>query len=656
MASKRKITRRNWLQATTAGSALVAAGAACRNKPAPSKGQNPASSRAVNGGELGPATPAAEHYPPARTGLRGDHAGSFETAHQIRDGVGISELGPIKETGETYDLVVVGGGLSGLAAAYFYRQRVANARILILDNHDDFGGHAKRNEFNVDGRLLLSYGGSQSLANPDGFSDVSKQLMRDLGIDTSVFHKAYNHDLFAKHGTGLFFGSETFGADHLASHVYKTPWPELLANAPLSPEVRSDVIRLYTEKRDYLSGKSPKQKEQLLRKLSYADYLLQHCNVNPDTLRVFQTFPHDLFAVGIDAVSAWSCYHGTDDFGACIYPGFDGLGLPPSQPSEPYIYHFPDGNASVARLLVRALIPSAVQGNSMHDVVLSKVDYSKLDATESAVRLRLHSTVVRAEHHTSKSQPQSAGSAVSTIEVSQPSADVGASVVYSRRGELQRVRGRHVVLACYNAMIPHICPELPEAQKTALRYLVRMPLVYTHVALRNWKPFQQLGLKQIVSPGSYYSFTNLDFPVSLGNYQFPEKPEEPAVLFMLRVPCKPGLSRREQNRMGRRELLQTPPHAYEQHARDQLQRMLAGTEFNAARDIAAITVNRWAHGYAFIPNRLFDPEWAEPERPWVIGRKRWGNFAIANSDAGASAYLDVAVDQAARAVGELLAT
>jgi len=225
-----------------------------------------------------------------------------------------------------------------------------------------------------------------------------------------------------------------------------------------------------------------------------------------------------------------------------------------------------------------------------------------------------------------------------------------------RGGKLQSVRGKNCVLACYNMMIPYICPDLPEKQKVALSYLVKTPLVYTHVALRNWTSFSKLGIRQIVAPGSYHTYVALDFPVSIGQYQFPSNPEEPMVLFLLRTPCRRGLPIRDQYRAGRVELLATPFATFERNTRDQLARMLGEAGFDPTRDIEGITVNRWAHGYAYTPNSLFDPDWKEEEKPWVIGRKPFGRIAIANSDAGANAYTNEAIDQAHRAVAELLTT
>jgi len=592
--------------------------------------------------------------PPTASGLRGSHPGSFEIAHSLRDGTFWKNAAIPVALPEKYDLIIVGGGISGLAAAHFYRQRTGSgAKILILENHDDFGGHAKRNEFHLGGKLQLLNGGTMLIDSPTPYSLVAASLLKQLGIDpVALDKKCTDRGLYGSLGmsSAVFFDKETFGEDRLIAGISfeeensgdaagVARWRQFLQKSPLKEAVRRDIHRLETADIDYLPGLTSAQKKVQLSRISYKDFLLNLAKVDPGVVVFYQTRTNGEWGVGIDAEPALDCW-------AIGLPGFQGMKLEPgAAPHMSYSaagyanggssrFHFPDGNATIARLLVRNLVPAAISSTTAEDIVTAPVRYARLDASDSAVRIRLNSTVVRVRNIGEGTARE-------------------VEVTYASGKDVFTLRGGGCVLACWNMTIPYLCPELGEKQKEALHYLVKVPLVYTSVGLRNWTAFQKLRVSSIHAPGAYWNSVSLNWAVNIGDYRSPRSPEDPILVHLSRTPCSPGLPAREQHKAGRMELLVTPFELFERKIRDQLARTLSAGGFDPARDIAAITVNRWPHGYGYEYNPLFDPEWPDGQQPHILGRKPFGRITIANSDSGATAYTDVAIDQAHRAVSEL---
>ncbi|WP_447752310.1 FAD-dependent oxidoreductase [Pseudomonas nicosulfuronedens] len=592
------------------------------------------------------AAPSGRYYPPALTGLRGSHPGAFEVAHQMGWEKKVFDTDGLKIE-EQYDLVVVGGGISGLSAAWFYRQKHPKARVLIIENHDDFGGHAKRNEFQAGGRMILGYGGSEAFQSPKHlYSDTVNNLLKQLNVDVDRFETAFDRDFYPNLGLsrGVFFDKAGFGeakmvsgdptpmvADDIAPEKLNArSWRAFISDFPLPEADRQALIDLHEAPKDYLAGKTREEKEAHLAKTSYQDFLLKDVGLSAAATRYFLSRTNDFSALSIDAVPADSAY-------SVGFPGFAAMDLSPiseeakAEMEEPYIYHFPDGNASLARLLVRGLIPGVAPGKDMNDIVLATFDYAKLDQPSNAVRLRLNSTAVNVKNR-----------------------DGGVDVGYSRAGALHRVRARHCVLACYNMIIPYILRDLSAEQSHALAQNVKFPLVYTKVVIRNWQSFMKLGVHEIYAPSQPYSRVKLDYPVDIGGYSHPRDPNQPIGLHMVYVPTTPnaGMDARTQARVGRGKLYGMSFEYMEGMLRDQLQAMLGPAGFDHQKDIQAITINRWSHGYSYFSNSLFDDE-QESEKLMNLARTQVGNVTIANSDAAWDAYAHAAIDEAWRAVGEL---
>ena len=634
------ITRRQFCQGTS-----VALGASLAPWASP---------MAQASGFVGSPEVLAGYYPPAMTGLRGAHIGSFEIAHGIAHQGVRWDSGT--DTGEgQYDLIVVGGGISGLSSAWFYRKEKPGARILVLDNHDDFGGHAKRNEFTHGDRTFIGYGGSQSIDTPSSYSPEAIGLLKSLGVDVQAFHDAFDDKLYARHvmQSSYWLDREHFGIDRLVRGnplYYRTGEPdrddyERFAREMTTNDTDRDLfLRLLTTDEDVLVGKTPAEKVAYLRTLSYDEYLRRHLGMSEYIIRVINPLTASYWGVGTDALSARE--------GMFLgLPGFNGLGVDLKrddpliglEKDEPYIFHFPDGNAGVARLLVRQLVPGIAAGSTMFDIVKAPFDYTALDREDQDVRIRLNATAVRIAHRgADKGDLAKAGS---------------VDVRYVKDGVAHDVNARQVIFAGYSAMLPYICPEFPQEQARDFATQVKVPLLYANMLIRNWLPFAKLQISGVRFPGGLMDSVVLDFPVSMGGYEFSRRPDEPMILHWTYVPTEPhqGLDARTQNRLGRQKMLQLSFEDYERAMRTQAASALSAGGFYPDRDILGITVNRWPHGYAYEYNDLYDdPGFNRHKGPHIAARKAFGRVSIAGSDSEAFAYVNGAMDAAWRAVNERL--
>ncbi|PHS78664.1 MAG: spermidine dehydrogenase [Rhodospirillaceae bacterium] len=614
------------------------------------------------GGDLMKIARAAEvkgetYYPPRLTGMRGSHPGSFERAHELAR-EGRDDWGGIVETGEDYDLVVVGGGASGLAAAYFFQD--ANdwkAKVLILDNHDDFGGHAKRNEFESGGKMRMTYGGSQGFDNISNWPDEMWDLMDDLGIDLERFEsETYDHSWYKRHGLGggVYLDAETWGSDHMMPGDLggmapvmpglgkgSNDFAALFAATPLPDEAKKELIKLYSEDNSYAVIKRFDEDDPNYDSYPYDKFLRKYWGIShPATFQFLRKLPTDENGVGAEVLSLSEAIGG--EMPGCVTLGKKYGMIKDDEPGDPgYAHHFPDGNAGFCRSLVHALIsevaPDVGELKSAEDLVLADFDYAALDDVENDTRIRLNSTAIEVKHE----------GPVDDAET--------VAVTYIFDGKPHRVRASNVIMACWNMVIPYVCPDLPEPQKEALSSNVKIPYIFANVMVKNWQAIKKSGVGAAYCPTSYYHLMQCEYPVNMGGYEATEDANEPMPITLIRVPVPDelGMEPRDQFREGRSEVLVTEFSEYEEAVKTQLNGMYGAYGFNADRDIESLTLNRWSHGYSYTYFNLFDKGMTTDDGPHILARKQFGRIAIANSDAGANSWLDVGVMQGLRAVREL---
>jgi spermidine dehydrogenase len=566
----------------------------------------------------------------------------LQAGHTIRDHMYEPLPKDVVHTGEIYDCVIVGGGISGLAAALFFqRQAGPGMKSLILENHPIFGGEAKQNEFLVDGTRLVGHQGSaiyqiqyphsflarfyesiglktpklkyQSWTGPDSEFPLSQTPYQATGMQHGQYGFWFGTKFSQKPGMWLIdpLGKNLQGAP--VSESARTEWLRWLKGEPVektkfvSPTFEGDAISRY------------------LDSITLEQHYMERFGLSRETVRTFLSpVEGGGSGLGPDALSAYSDY------------AFEMLRpLPEEDGGSDEM--FPGGNTTIARLLLKSLIPAAIAGeSSVEGVSRNLVNFSALDVAGTAARVRLSSTVIAVQHD---------GDAEKSGFV---------TITYLKEGRLSRLKARSVVMAGGCWTTKHVVKGLPEASAKAYAQFYRSPCMMANVAVRNWRFLYKMGMsgcRWFEGVGSYLevcklALTGIDSPTI--------SPDSPIVLNLKVLYPYPGLSTQEQGNRGRWEMLATSFRDYERRIREQFSEMFAGAGFNAERDIAGIILNRWGHAYLSPQPGFFFGRDGQPAPREILRNAPFGRIAFANTDLAGAMDHRFSILEARRAVGQLL--
>jgi spermidine dehydrogenase len=572
----------------------------------------------------------------------GDYANSngntravLEAGHRIRDGLFENLPGDVIDTGETYDCVIVGGGISGLAAALIFQRKAGEGKTcLVLDNHPIFGGEAKRNEFLVDGHRLIGHQGSVIFWPPYPHSFMAR-FYESIGLKTQRLEYQKWAGLapeiplertpyLGSAPYGLYFGPK-FGAKFgQAQGVWVTdPWGKKLEGAPISSKVREELLRHQSP--DQAPQKPQYRGDAISRRLdtiTLEDHLMESYGISRETVRTFLS-PDEGggYGLGPDALSGYTGY------------AFNELGPIPDEGTE----MFPDGNSGIARLIAKTLIPESIAGSSsIEDICRNRVNFAALDRAGAAARIRLDSTAVWVKHD------------------GDPAKSESVTIAYTRGGKTYRLKARSVVMAGGSWTTKHVVRDLPADRKEAYSQFYRSPCMVANAAVRNWRFLYKLGISGCQWFEGLGSFMQVRKVALCGADSPTIGPDSPVVLTVKVLYTYPGKTAEEQGHMGRAEMISTPFREYERQIRRQLTDMFARTGFDAGRDIAGIILNRWGHAYASPAPGFYFGKDGKPAPGDVLRAAPFARIAFANTDLSGTPDHKSSIIEADRAVEQIL--
>jgi len=566
----------------------------------------------------------------------------LEAGHAIRNSAYDPLPKDVVDTGETYDCVVIGGGISGLAAALFFqRDATPGMKCLILENHPIFGGEAKQNEFLVDGKRLISHQGSaifqlqyphsflarfyesiglkapnltyQRWSGPDPEFPLSTTPYQATGLQHGQYGFWFGAKFVRKPGMWLVdpVGKSLQGAP--ISNATRLEWLRWLKGEPVEkkkferPKVEGDAISRY------------------LDSITLEQHYIERFGLSRETVQTFLSpVEGGGSGLGPDALSGYSDYAFE-----MLHP------LPEENGGSDQM--FPGGNATIARLMLKTLIPNAIEGaNDVQGVCRNQVNFASLDIPGSTTRIRLSSTAIHVAHD---GDPNKAGS---------------VTVAYLSGGKLYKVKARSVVMAGGCWTTKHILKGLPETHRTAYAQFYRSPCMMANVAVRNWRFLYQMGMtgcRWFEGIGNYMEVRKLALT---GIEESTIGPDSPIVLTLKVLYSYPGHATEEQGNQGRREMLGTSFKDYERRIREQFSEMFAGVGFDAGRDIAGIVLNRWGHAYLSPQPGFFFGRDGRPAPRETLRSAPFGRIAFANTDLAGAMDHRYSILEAQRAVRQLL--
>ncbi len=622
---KKGITRRDFLNA-----ALIGMGAALLELPAPIH-------------------LFAQEEPWDGFGGTGDYSNSHGNTrnivldgHQIRDGRYDKPPDNAIDTGEMFDLVIIGGGLSGLGAAfYFKKMKSRGQKCLIIENHPIFGGEAKRNEFVVNGYKLIGPQGSNSFVVIDRPDAPGFDIYSELGIPKSFKYQMLNSDKnlhFDRTNFGfmLWYDSAPNIGYFFEDHGGKTGakwvldmWERKLEDAPFHAKAKKDFFTWRNSRQKYYSGRDV---ERWLDSMTYKYYLEKVMGVDQEITKFVDPILASVIGLGSDVISAFGAYQ-------VAMPGFQGFpgGSQRKERSEESKWHsFPGGNDGFSRYFIKALIPYAIRGASnFEDVQNQSVNFAQMDRPENDISIRLGSLAVRVEHNTA------------------PEKSEHVCITYTKGGKIYRLKTRSVVMASGSWVNQKIVRDLPADYKTSYETFFRSPILVINVAVTNWRFLAKIGITACRWFEGFGFSCNIRQPMIVGDYRPPFDPGKPAVVTFYVPFYYPGLPIKDQGMKGRAELLSTSYLTYESKIREQMATLFGKAGFDPDRDIAGIILNRWGHAYVN-PQPGFYFGKGEKPAPRETIVKRFGRIAFAHSELNGHQHWIGAVSEGRRAVGQII--